>query len=288
MVIADESHALSHLRYISYYRLKGYWWDMQQDPINHIFKANSCFHTVIERYHFDKELRHILFDAIETIEIALRTQMIYHLSQAYGGLWYLHPELFTNADYYQENIRDLKKEFLRSREIFAQDYRRKYTHLNRQGEVVFDEQPDAWIVLEVATFGTLSKMYKNLLDQMPAKAKIANGMGLNKHNELSSWLEAISYLRNIVAHHSRLWNRNMVKRPLQLARPNHPWLLGTLSIQQQKRPFYIISAMLYLCNVIAPQNKFKERLLALFTAYPNVDLRAMGFPENWREFPLWK
>lgn len=65
-------------------------------------------------------------------------------------------------------------------------------------------KPDAWIIFEVATFGTLSKIYKNLNHQLPEKARIANEFGLNMHTELSSWLEAISYLRNIVAHHSRV------------------------------------------------------------------------------------
>ena len=65
--------------------MKGYWWDMQNDRINQTFYPNSRFETVIERYNFDRHLRLILFDAIERIEIALRTKMIYHLSIAYGS-----------------------------------------------------------------------------------------------------------------------------------------------------------------------------------------------------------
>lgn len=61
--------------------------------------------------------------------------------------------------------------------------------------------PDAWMIFETATFGTLSKMYKNLLNQSPLKSRIANEFGLYSARELSSWLEAISVLRNIIAHH---------------------------------------------------------------------------------------
>lgn len=87
MIIEDEEFAHLHLSHISYYRLKGYWWDMQTDKERHIFKNDANFKDVIARYFFDKELRLILFDAIEAIEIALRTKMIYHLSQSYGGLY---------------------------------------------------------------------------------------------------------------------------------------------------------------------------------------------------------
>lgn len=80
MLFRDEQSALSTLQNISYYRLKGYWWDMQEDRNQHIFYDNTYFETVLERYNFDRQLRIILFDAIERIEIALRTKMIYHFS----------------------------------------------------------------------------------------------------------------------------------------------------------------------------------------------------------------
>lgn len=96
MSFLDERLAHHYLANISYYRLKGYWWDMQTDYQQHIFLPNSLFKDVIDRYNFDRHLRLILFDAIERIEIALRTQMIYQMSVAYGGLWYLEPILFEN------------------------------------------------------------------------------------------------------------------------------------------------------------------------------------------------
>jgi abortive infection bacteriophage resistance protein len=90
LLVKDEQTAAFYLNHISYFRLKGYWWDMQADRVNHIFFPITYFEDVIARYHFDRQLRLILFDAIEFIEIALRTKLIYHLSQAYGGLWYLN------------------------------------------------------------------------------------------------------------------------------------------------------------------------------------------------------
>jgi abortive infection bacteriophage resistance protein len=94
MLFNDEQSAHHFLKNISYYRLKGYWWDMQDDIALHTLKPNTYFEDIIERYNFDRRLRLILFDAIERIEIALRTKMIYHLSLAYGSLWYLESNLF--------------------------------------------------------------------------------------------------------------------------------------------------------------------------------------------------
>ena len=195
MIIKDEEFARLHLSHISYYRLKGYWWDMQENKDLHLFKKESVFEDVISRYFFDKELRLILFDAIETIEIALRTKMIYHLSQTYGGLFYTDKKLFVNQSLHQQHIEDLMSEFMRSGEIFIKDFKHKYGVWENGKCTSLTQQPDAWVIFEVATFGTLSKIYKNISHQLPEKAKIANDFGLNIHTELSSWLEAISYLR---------------------------------------------------------------------------------------------
>ena len=180
----------------------------------HTFKANTYFEDVIDRYNFDRHLRLILFDAVERIEIALRTKMIYHLSMSYGSLWYLNTSLFDKTSktingltqtIHLHTLDELKKEFNRSQEPFIKDHHKQYPN----------QDADAWKILEVASMGTLSKLYKNLQHQLPEKSAIAKEMGLNLHNELSSWLEAITYIRNIIAHHSRLWSRNMVKTPIE-------------------------------------------------------------------------
>lgn len=127
----------------------------------------SRFEDVISRYFFDKELRLILFDAIEAIEIALRTKMIYHLSQSFGGLFYTDKKLFVNESLHQQHIEDLMSEFMRSGEVFIKEYKRKYGVWKDGKCTSFTQQPDAWVIFEVATFGTLSKIYKNLCHQLP-------------------------------------------------------------------------------------------------------------------------
>ena len=136
--------------------------------------------------------------------------------------------------------------------------------------------------------GTLSKLYKNLKHQLPEKASIAKEMGLNLHNELSSWLEAIAYIRNIIAHHSRLWSRNMVKKPIdKLNNPIGQWLNNPLITVQTKKPFLIISSMVYLCNIVTPGHQIKTKILDLFNLNPNIQIYKLGFLNNWQKESLW-
>ena len=278
MLMKDEQQAAFYLNHISYYRLKGYWWDMQTDKVNHIFKPNSYFEDVIGRYHFDRQLRLILFDAIELIEIALRTKLIYHLSQAFGGLWYLDDSIVVNIDKRLKCLGDLQIEFERSGESFVREFRKKY-HV---------EHPDAWIIFEVATLGTLSQIYSNLGHQLSQKSIIANEFGLNLHSELSSWLAAISYLRNVIAHHSRVFGSDILKRPVSPKNPRCPWLQFGITPEQEKKPFVVISSMVYLCNAIDPNNEIKNKLLTLFQNNPNIPISKIGFFNNWQHEPLWK
>lgn len=288
MIFRDESLAKHFLNNISYYRLKGYWWDMQEDKLLHTFQANTYFEETINRYNFDRHLRLILFDAIERIEIALRTKMIYHMSMKYGGIWYLESSLFQEKIIMNNGIQktihlhtidELKKEFTRSQEIFIKDHRNRFPL----------EEADAWKILEVASFGTLSKLYKNLNHQLPEKSIIAKEMGLNLHSELSSWLEAITYVRNIIAHHSRMWSRSMVKTPIEkIKNPLGNWFSTPLSPSQIKKPFLIISCLVYICDFITPGHHIKLKILDLIDKSPTIPVHKMGFVNNWNQEPIWK
>jgi abortive infection bacteriophage resistance protein len=130
MLFRNEADALHYLENISYYRLKGYWWDMQTDRVNHTFHTDTYFEEVIERYNFDRHLRIILFDAIERIEIALRTKMIYHLSLNHGATWYKDSSLFTDVQKHADHLNNLMKEFGYSQEIFIKDHKIKHPNID--------------------------------------------------------------------------------------------------------------------------------------------------------------
>jgi len=180
---------------------------------------------------------------------------------------------------YQNTLEELQKETARSQEIFIKDHRHRYPNQNA----------DAWKILEVASMSTLSKLYKCLQDQLPEKSIIANEMGLNSTAVLSSWLEAITYIRNIIAHHSRLWSRNMAKTPtFQLNNPSGEWFINPLVPVQSKKVFLIISCMIYLCNEVTPGHQIKAKLLELFKTHPTTPIYKLGFLNNWNKEPLWQ
>jgi abortive infection bacteriophage resistance protein len=288
MIFRDETQAYERLKNISYYRLKGYWWDMQSDTTRHLFYPDVCFEDILERYDFDRKLRRILFGGIEQIEIAVRTRLIYCLSIAYGGLWYLNPALFNsitkningvNKTVHLWVLDELHKEFNRSQELFIKDHRIRY-----QGQPA-----DAWKILEVASMGTLSKLYKNLKINLPERSIIANEMGVNSPHVFSGWLESIAYIRNIIAHHSRLWSRTMVKRPsMQLNNPRSAWFTKPIQQGQIDKPFSTISCMTYLCDFAGQPQDMKREIIELINDYPDVPIYKYGFFNNWRNEPIWQ
>ncbi|MDR2121165.1 MAG: Abi family protein [Tannerella sp.] len=288
MIFRDEAMAYERLKNISYYRLKGYWWNMQSDTTLHLFYPDTCFEDILERYDFDRKLRLILFGGIEQIEIAVRTRLIYHLSLAYGGLWYLKPVLFNNVTRNINGITqtvhlwvldELKKEFNRSQELFIKDHQHRYPK----------QSADAWKILEVASMGTLSKLYKNLKTNLPERSIISNEMGVNSPHVFSGWLESIAYIRNIIAHHSRLWSRTMVKRPgMQLNNPRGAWFIQPFKQGQLDKPFSTISCMAYLCNFLNQPQDMKREIIELIHAFPNVPIYKYGFFNGWQTEPLWE
>lgn len=278
MEFRDEVQAQHFLRYISYYRLKGYWWDAQIDFVNHCFKEETYFEDILDRYTFDRRLRLILMDGIERIEVSLRTQLIYHVSQYHGPLWYQNSQIFSNPVKHADNLSNLMREFDYSQEIFIKDHKNKHPN----------SDPESWKIMEIASMGTLSKFYKLLNNQLPAKTLIANDMGLNFQNELSSWLLSITYIRNIAAHHSRIYGRDMVFKPkLDIRNPKKSWLNTILTINQMSKAFSTISCIVFLCNQVTPGHQIKSKIIDLIDSHPVVPIENLGFSNGWRLHPIW-
>lgn len=278
MLFMDIPKAHTCLKNISYYRLAGYWWDMQDDTVTHHFKKGSYFNTVLDRYDFDRKVRLLIFDAIERIEIAFKTKIIYHLSLSYGGLWYLDSNLFQRDDYHSEFKERLGKNIDCSQETFILEHKKNHPN----------EAPESWKALELLTFGTLSKLYKNLKHQLPEKALIAKEFGLNNQKYLSSWLNSITVLRNIIAHHGRLYNRIIVNRCYWPPKTEHT-ILDYNPLEKGSLKIYpVLSAIIYLCDNIGLEQHLRADIKKLIYINPKLNLSTMGFPKNWDKQPIWK
>jgi abortive infection bacteriophage resistance protein len=276
--IIDEALAKHYLLHVGYYRLAGYWWPMQIDKVNHIFKANSKFEDVVSLYNFDCELRILLFGVIEKIEISLRTKLIYHLSHEFDPWWFQDTTLFQDSGALIVTLAAIKEEIDRSKDTFIRDHKKKYKE-----DLRF---PPAWKTLELTSFGSLSKLYGNLKNTIKSKDTIADELGAVNHTYLPSWLQSIAQIRNYCAHHSRLWNRNLPGTPKLLTKPPFPWVKDKPT--DTSKLYMHLCIMRYLVNIITPDNSFSTKFKELIIKYPSVDPDALGLKENWQNEPLWK
>ena len=283
--IPNPALAERYLANISYYRLGEYWYVMQEDKEQHIFKPNSRFTDVIALYNFDAELRLLLFDVIEKIEISLRTKLIYHLSHEIDPWWFCNSEIFNDRLQFSRTLAKIEEEITRSRK---KDVTIK-NHFNKHKDDL--RFPPSWKSLEQVSFGNLSKLYGNLKYTVKSKDTIAKELGAVNHTYLPSWLQSIAQIRNFCAHHSRLWNRNLPGTVKLLSKPPNPWITNVENVPKEhnfKQLYVHMCLMKYLLNTIQPNNNFTTRLEDLFVKYPNIDPNALGMKPHWQQEPLWQ
>lgn len=274
MKFADENKALHLLENISYYRFSGYWYPLLADKQSHVFKPDADFETAFSLYKFDRELRQLISSEMEKIEVAIRAKTSYLMSLAYNAFWMEDTTLFTNPSVHQSIFDKIRDELNRSDKEFILSFKSKYSN----------PYPPSFILLEITSFGTLSRLYSNL-KQGKARKDIAGAFGLSD-KVLESWLHSLVYIRNVCAHHARLWNRQVGIKPLFPRHTQNTWI--DMNNVSNRRMYYILSIILYLLNIVNPNHTFKQKLKNLFLKYPNVDRMAMGFPPNWQNEPLWK
>jgi abortive infection bacteriophage resistance protein len=272
MNIGDVAKAELCLQHINYYRLSAYWLPFQVDATTHEFKLGTCFDDVLNSYNFDRELRLLVLDSIERIEVSVRSQWAYQVGYLHGSHAHLDCQLFDRRQW-QSNLDTLTKEVNRSKEIFIEHLKNTY----------IEELPPVWAACEVMSLGLLSRWYSSLKPQQTRKA-IAGAYGLSDV-VLNSWLQNLNLVRNICAHHSRLWNRKLtvipnlpksrkVRKLVQFV-PNSRKLYNTLVI------------IIFLMDKIAPSHSWRSRFEKLIAKY-SVSVNAMDFPQNWQQQAIWQ
>lgn len=276
LVIKDAAEAARVLGLIGYFRLAEYWRVMEADKVNHIFKPGSSFESVILLYKFDAELKMCVFSAIQKLEIAMRAKVTYHFSMKYGPFWFLDKSLADKPLLFEENLEKLRAEVRRSYEGFIKEHFAKYD---------VPDMPPAWKTLEVASFGTLSKLYQNTSDP-EIKKQVSDDFQIPAYKFLRSWMKCLTVVRNNCAHHARLWNQRFPFAPmLPKKRMPLPWIS---SIPVSTKSLYPhLCCIAYWLNAIDPQNTFTSDIKALLAKYPTVDPAAMGCPRGWQQEPLW-
>lgn len=305
-LIADRDDLIRRLKVVNYYRLSGYLHPFRirdaGGKVTDQYVPGTRFETVWERYNFDRRLRMILLDALERIEVALRTRLVYHFAHAHGPFGYLEEQHLPGMKQqpalrailgrllYRVRITDamlsdhqkwlgkLRKGTARSEEAFVKHFSATYGDQH--------EALPLWMVCELMTCETLLQFLRGVPG--PVRRAAAQDFGFPEER-LVSWARALLSLRNACAHHARLWNRvfgvspsvpGRKKNPEWEDRPGEPRFEG-------KRIWMQISMCRCWLGKISQTTSWKQRLFNLFDDYPQIPLADMGMPAAWRTHPLW-
>lgn len=263
LIIEDDAYAKRILNDISYFRLmKAYSLNLKAK--NGKYEKNVKFEQIVELYLFNANFRQVIFPEIEKVEINVRCRLANYFSERYGVLGYLEVDNFVNPEYHKAFLNDIEEEIRRnSKAPFVKNFRNNYEGGNLP----------IYALVEVFSFGMLSKFYKNMKN--PDKKEIAKSFGVG-YTYFESWLESISYVRNICAHYGRLYNAKLAKTPMLYKE----YLSAGIG---NNRIFGVLLCLKQLLKNDTHWNLFADHVEMLFDKYESVDIKTMGFPKNWKE-----
>jgi abortive infection bacteriophage resistance protein len=276
--VADPARATYYLERVGYYRLMGYLFPFRM-PGRDEYVPGSTFEEAVVRYEFDQVLRSLVMEAICDIEVAVRTAATYQMAHSHGAFGYTDPAnvAFDHA-WHATWIAGVEDEVRRSRESFITHYKAKYTQPPHPRVPI-------WMASEVMSFGTLSKLVQAM---HPADKKaIANVFGFAAP-VFDNWIHAISAVRNVAAHHSRMWNRVL---GIKLVRPKlGPWQHMASTYPTDRMYFVLLAIKALLASCATDVNDWRDRVsIHLRPLLVDHDHRkGMGAPANWDQHPLWR
>lgn len=300
--ITDDAAALSYLGRIGYYRISAYWYSFRktvlvQDPATKKisvqreddFRDDANFQHALDLYVFDKRLRLLVLDAIERIEVAIRVDISYQLG-AQDPFAHTKPALLhgnftkklnpaTGKTRYDEWLEKYNQVLARSKEDFVRHYQQKY-----------GMPLPIWVSVELWEFGMLSMFYQGMT--VADKTTLAAKYGVPDWQVMETWLRSLNFVRNVAAHHSRLWNKNLVDQP-KLPKAGEIAEFDPLVGQPDitSRVYVVLCILVYFMRRISPNSTWPHRLRGLldaFPAVPRLTLGDMGFPAGWESHDFWK
>jgi len=275
LTIADEAGVAAFLAHINYYRFSGYCLAFEQP--HHQFISGTTFEQVRESYDFDRVLRDLVTEALELVELDFRTAIAHHFGGKHGPFGHVSAINYFTRFNHTDWLTKIHYEASRSHELFVQHFNANYSG--------FPDLP-IWMLTEVMSFGSLSKMFKGMIRRDQREIAIRYGL---QPTVLASWMHHLVYVRNLCAHHSRLWDRVWSIKP-ELP-PGKTWSPPLLP--GNNRLFATLLVLYFLlkrCPAIAPfDQEWKIRLHGHLDKPPKASkpLAKMGLTGNWEQHPNW-
>lgn len=292
LIVTEPEKALNYLERIGYYRLSGYWYPFRvlsnaDRVILDIFKSEASFQNAVDLYVFDKKLRLLVLDALERIEIALRVDISHTLGEK-DPFAHIKPEFLSNNFCSKVNKKTGLTEhaqWLKTHDGLIQRSKEKFIEHNKDK---YGLPLPIWIACEIWDFGTLSKLFSGM--KPDDKNTIASKYGVSEGRIFESWLRSLNYLRNVCAHHSRLWNRNIIDQPKLPKAGEVSWVdpfQGEAHLLA--RPFLLLCIAKHLLTIINPSSSWGQRLTVLLLEFPDLqhvglNLNGMGAVEGWEQW----
>lgn len=283
MDMGDRGRAAITLSRVNYYRLSGYWYPFRKRSGRtrlDEFLPGTRFEDVVALYNFDAWLRAAAFTALAPVELALRALLGHELGRIDPSI-HLKPQLLGPTAQQQEYTTWLERHELdvdRSREEFVKHHKQQY-----------EGQLPIWVAVELLDWGSLTQLYR--FAPPAAQDEIAGACGLSAP-QLTSWLRALNLIRNICAHHGRLFNR------VHSFQPKLPKLLPEeLAAVAEGRPhvwsrtFGQLTLIQYLSTCLAVGDRsLLTNAVACFPKISAIPITHTGAPHRWQHDcgPLWQ
>ncbi|MBN9420629.1 MAG: Abi family protein [Candidatus Eremiobacteraeota bacterium] len=260
--IEDSQRARRHLEHINYHRLLPYWEGLLKGDGR--FEPGSTFESVLRRYTFDRKLRLLMLDAIERLEVSIRSRWSNHMAVRHGPLCLAEAELFQDRRVHQRSYESLLHFYAGNEDEFVVRFRERY----ERGQI-----PPIWICSEMLTLGQLAHWLGNLRDPRDLHA-VSFAYQLERECFLS-FLQHLTEVRNLAAHHSRLFNRKL---------PAFVLPAQVLENAEEGSIYNTIVMLDFLLSIISPGHSWTRRLAHSLKRHPDLP-EEMGFPPGWHARP---
>lgn len=303
--VDDEKRAEAVLRSIGYYRASGYLYpflqseeyvdeeDRTQIRVLNKYQSGTALQHAESIIDFDRQLRLLVMEGVERIEVAVRMRAGYILGRS-SAFAHEDPACFDDSftkpatdsrdprpSKHVEWLQRVKEQRDRSDEQFVVHFREKY-----------DDHMPVWALTELLELGQLSSLYRGMLQADAAELALA--FGVPRKKTMVSWLASLNYVRNVSAHHARLYNRKLQNAPARPTVGTVPVLDHLQAPDAPKKDFGAYNAMAviaYLLQSIDGESAWSRRLVELLLTFPTsnaLTIQSMGVPEDWESLELWR
>ncbi|WP_119342802.1 Abi family protein [Facilibium subflavum] len=285
LIVNGIERANRYLEHIGYYRLSAYMIPHYENKATHHFKKNTRFDDILNVYIFDHKLRLLLLEAIERIEVSFRSQVSNSFANKLSAHAYLEPIHFDTRYKHDWLIKKIEDEMQKSKEVFIAHYKEKYN---------MPQLPPVWMAIHLLSFKELVLMYQHIKNNL-VKKSIAYSYGL-KEPVLTSWMRTLSDLRNLCAHHSRVWNRSFGSKAVLPKTTPARWLSAfpelidignNHKISPHNSLFFHVVIIWYFISQMNQDSSWVARLVTLCDEY-KIDMTHLGFPQKWRQDNYWR